>query len=168
MIRTMEREEEMTPRHVARFVGWLAVSISLLALDRPAALACTMVCVAPSVERSFQPSDRVLVGRVTTVSHGTDGRSTFTLQVIRSWKGPGSAVTLSTYGGGPSCGKQLLQGEVYFAFLGKGQKEIDICSTVGGIWELWAKRAVTTLDRMYGLPALDLPAAQLRAPWERK
>ena len=154
----------MTLRHVARF-GWLSVSMWLVALCRPAALACDVVCVAPSVEYSFPRSDRVFVGRVTTVSHAKDGHSTFTLHVIRSWKGPGSAVTLSSYG---SCGKTLLQGEVYFAFLSKGQQEIEICSAVGGIWELWAKRAVTTLDRRYGLPALDLPAAQLRAPWERK
>jgi hypothetical protein len=146
---------------------WLFSFVTLLSCATTSALACETVCVTPeNIESLSRQAERVLVGRVVRVSED-NGASRFSLEVIRSWKGGGRSLELSTHGGGASCGKQLEHGRVYVAFLSKGEEEIHICSLVGGVWEDWAKRAITRLARMRRFPPLSLPAVDLRAPRAR-
>lgn len=146
----------------------MAITLTATLVDSPAD-ACETICAEPKdADHYLRSSDRVFVGRVTAVAEETSGRFSFTLQPIRWWKGKGSEVSVYTFGGAPSCGKQLSPGAVYFVALAKGQEEIKICSPLDPVWEQRVQRLVTRLDRARGFPPLSLPPEDLQAPWERR
>lgn len=144
----------------------LLIGLILLAAASSAA-PCEVVCVTPKPKQLLNDHQFVMIGRVKEARWRDRSNGTFTVTAIRVWKGDKKHLVLeTTQGGSSTCGYSMEEGKVYVVYADTDPQEIAICD-FAPIPSYYAKEMIRAFDRARRLPALSLPAEDLKPPDSR-
>jgi hypothetical protein len=133
----------------------------LLALALPSRVAAEKVCVAGEWRAQFKEARFVALAEVTSLDQNEHG-GTFSLRVVRSWKG--SAKQLKGHSRGGEDDGWLTVGQYVLVYAPSVSVEFDVCSQPWPVYYKSVQTQITQLDRLRKFPPLSLPSQALRDP----